>query len=138
MRFNTIRMFFGLVLMLSSGSSQSDDVKKGRDVFLSNCLGCHSFACNRDGTYSYAPKLAGLFGRKAGGVSGFTGYSSGIKTSGITWNDDTLNSFFINPSAVILEMDNLAYHNVGKPSEVEWLIEYLKTEDESVDFYCKE
>ena len=101
-------------------------------------MGCHSFACNRDGLYSYAPKLAGLFGRKAGGVSDFTGYSSGLKNSGITWNDDTLNSFFINPSAVTPEMDNLAYHNVGKPSEVEQLIEYLKTEDESIDFYCKE
>jgi cytochrome c2 len=131
-------MFFGLVLIGSSVSSQADDKKIGQDVYLSYCLGCHSFACNRDGLYSYAPKLAGLFGRTAGGVSDFTGYSSGLINSEITWNDDTLNSLFINPSAVIPEMDNLAYHNVGKPSEVEQLIEYLKTEDESIDFYCKE
>jgi hypothetical protein len=35
------------------------------------------------------PKLAGVYGRKAGSVPGFD-YSQGLKNSGLTWNDATL------------------------------------------------
>jgi cytochrome c len=138
MRIYTIVKFFGSLLIVCSGSSQANDTEIGRDVYLSYCVACHAFACNRDGADSYAPKLSGLTGRKVGGVSDFTGYSSSLKNSEIMWNDDTLNSFFMNPSAVLPEMDDLNYHKVGKDSEVEQLVEYLKTEDESVDFLCEE
>ncbi len=46
----------------------ADDASKGRDYFLSQCIACHAFSCNRKTDYANSPKLGGIFGRKEGGV----------------------------------------------------------------------
>jgi cytochrome c2 len=132
-----IRLAVTLLMVFSSAVS-GDEVEKGRDVYLSYCVACHAFSCNRDGADAYSPKLSGLIGRKAGGLGDFTGYSQGLKNSEVIWDDETLKSFFMTPSTVIPEMEGQEYHKVGKSDEVRQLIAYLKTEDPSVNYLCVE
>jgi len=47
------------------------------------------------------PRLAGIPGRKAGSVAGFD-YSTGLRTSGIDWNDATLEKWLSDPDMVDL------------------------------------
>ena len=58
------------LLLLGLPAAYADDASEGRDLFLRQCLGCHAFACNKQG-----PKLGGLFGRKAASVADYKGYS---------------------------------------------------------------
>ena len=46
------------------------------------------------------PRLAGVYGRKAGSVTGFA-YSPGLKNSGITWTDATLERWLTDPDRVV-------------------------------------
>ena len=97
-----------------SSAASGDESKKDLDVYLSYCVACHAFSCNRDGSEAYSAKLSGLIGRNAGGLEDFTGYSEGLKNSKVIWNRETLDSFFMTPSAVIPEMEVREYHKVGK------------------------
>ena len=116
----------------------ADDVSKGRDAFLSLCIACHAFSCNRETHEANSPKLSGLFGRKAGSVEDFTGYSEGFKNSEVIWDDETLEEFFENPSFVASESTaGPEWHRVGASDVRRQLIAYLKTEDQSVDVFCK-
>jgi cytochrome c len=69
------------------------------------------------------PRLAGVFGRKAGGVPGFT-YSAGLKSSGLTWTEATLEKWLSDPDMVV--PDNNMSFSVPKAEERRDLIAYLK------------
>ena len=65
----------------SAGGSEAalagdGDAARGKAVFEKRCTGCHAMDADREG-----PRLAGVYGRKAGSVPGFT-YSAGLKNSG--------------------------------------------------------
>jgi cytochrome c len=68
-------------------------------------------------------RLAGVFGRKAGGVSGFT-YSAGLKSSGFTWTEATLEKWLGDPDMVV--PDNNMSFGVPDAEERRDLIAYLK------------
>ena len=130
--------FLFSLLLFNLPEAYSDDVSKGRDYFLNKCIGCHAFACNRDGHESYAPKLGGLFGRKAGGVEDYTGYSDGYKNSKIIWTDETLDEFFkdpgnIDPESIMADKGN---GKIDTAEHRQQIIAYLKTEDPTVNFFC--
>jgi cytochrome c len=94
------------------------DAVRGKEVFEKRCTGCHAMEANREG-----PRLAGVFGRKAGGVVGFN-YSAGLKNSGITWTDATLEKWLSDPDLVV--KDNNMDFRVPKAEERRDLIAYLK------------
>jgi cytochrome c len=94
------------------------DAKRGRAVFDRRCTGCHTMDANREG-----PKLRGVFGRKAGQVPGFI-YTPAFKTSGITWNEESLDRWLSDTDALI--PDNAMGYRVGKPTERADVIAYLK------------
>lgn len=71
------------------------DAARGQVVFQKRCTGCHALEGNREG-----PPLAGVFGRKAGSVAGYS-YSAGLKASGITWNEATLEKWLNDPDMVV-------------------------------------
>src|SRR5260370_37561643 len=76
----------------SEGALAGDgDAVRGKAVFEKRCTGCHAMDADREG-----PRLAGVFGRKAGSVAEFT-YSAGLKNSGITWTDATLERWLSDP-----------------------------------------
>ena len=61
------------------------------------CTVCHSVS---PGQNMVGPSLAGVVGRKAGGVSGFA-YSAGMKSSNLTWNEANLRRYLVDPHAVV-------------------------------------
>ena len=94
------------------------DAALGKAVFEKRCTGCHAMAVDREG-----PRLAGVFGRKAGSVPGFT-YSTGLKDSSVTWNDATLEKWLSDPDLMV--PDNNMSFSVPKPEERRNVIAYLK------------
>jgi cytochrome c len=107
----------------SAGGSEAalagdGDAVRGKAVFEKRCTGCHTMEADREG-----PRLAGVFGRKAGSVAGFA-YSPGLKNSGITWTDATLERWLSDPDLVV--KDNNMSIGVPKAEERRDLIAYLK------------
>ena len=107
----------------SSGGSEATlvgdgDAVRGKAVFEKRCTGCHALDGNREG-----PKLAGVFGRKAGSVAGFE-YSAGLKNSGMTWNEATLERWLSDPDMVVPDT-KMDFH-VPKAQERSDLIAYFK------------
>ena len=69
------------------------------------------------------PRLAGVFGRRAGSVPGFT-YSANLKRSGLTWNESTLERWLADPDTMVPE--NSMGVDVPKASDRRDIIAYLK------------
>jgi cytochrome c len=69
------------------------------------------------------PRLAEVYGRKAGSVAGFT-YSAGLKKSGVTWDEATLEKWLSDPDRMV--PDNNMSFSVPKATERQDLIAYLK------------
>ena len=58
---------------------------------------CHSVEPGKNGI---GPTLAGVVGRKAGAVPGFT-YTEAMKSSNLTWTDANLHRFLGDPAGVV-------------------------------------
>lgn len=85
-----------LALIPASASAQAGDATKGRTVFT-RCAICHSVD---PGVRKLGPSLSGVFGRKAGQVSGFA-YSPAMKASNIVWNGRSIDSFLTDPRKAV-------------------------------------
>jgi cytochrome c len=94
------------------------DAARGKLIFQKRCTGCHAMEGDREG-----PRLAGVFGRKAGSVAGFD-YSAGLKNSGMTWNETTLEKWLTDPDLVVPDT-KMDFH-VPKTQERSDLIAYFK------------
>jgi cytochrome c len=107
----------------ASGGSEATlagpgDPVHGQGVFNKRCTGCHAMAADREG-----PRLSGVYGRKAGSVTGFA-YSKGLKNSGITWNDSTLEKWLSDPD--LMYSDNNMSFSVPRAEERQDLIAFLR------------
>jgi len=98
--------------------SGSGDATRGKSVFDKRCTGCHAMEGDREG-----PRLAGVFSRKAGSVAGFD-YSAGLKKSGITWDEITLDKWLRDPDMLV--PDNKMDFHVPIAQERSDLIAYFK------------
>jgi hypothetical protein len=47
------------------------------------------------------PSLAGLWNRKSGSLPSFTRYSTALKSSGLVWNDQTLDEWVKDPQHIV-------------------------------------
>jgi cytochrome c2 len=86
------------------------------------CGACHSVT---PGDHGIGPSLAGVFGDRAGRQPGFD-YSEPMKTSGLTWNEATLNRFLENPREVV-PGTTMAYAGLKNATQRQAVIDYLKT-----------
>ncbi|WP_158944421.1 heme-binding domain-containing protein [Granulicella sp. S190] len=100
------------------GTGSTGDATRGKIVFERRCTGCHTMEQDREG-----PRLGGVFGRKAGSVTRFN-YSAGLKNSGITWNETTLEKWLSDPDVMV--PDNNMGVGVPKAQERSDLIAYFK------------
>lgn len=101
-----------------AASTGPGDAARGKAVFEKRCTGCHAMDVDREG-----PRLAGVFGRKAGSVPGFT-YSAGLKKSGWIWDEATLEKWLSDPDLMV--RDNKMGIDVPKAQERRNLIAFLK------------
>jgi cytochrome c len=108
-------------LVLSGGIAFAQgDAAHGEQVF-NKCKACHTVdeAKNKVGPY-----LVGIFGRPAGAAEGFK-YSSAMKESGITWNEQTLSEYLADPRGYI-KGNRMAFAGLKDQEDLADLIAYLK------------
>ena len=86
------------------------------------CSACHS---EDPGDNGIGPSLAGVFGAKAGHVGSFD-YSDAMKSSGLTWNEATLNRYLENPQGVV-PGTSMSYNGLKNAQQRKAVIDYLKT-----------
>jgi cytochrome c len=85
------------IAFLPSALAQQGDAGRGQRDFQV-CAPCHSLQPDRNMT---GPSLADLWNRKAGGLPSFSRYSQALKSSGIIWDDTTLNEWLRDPQHLI-------------------------------------
>lgn len=83
----------GLMLPAAASAQQAD----GERLFRQRCGTCHSLepSQNRAG-----PHLSGVIGRTAGSVEGAR-YSAAMRESGITWDNQSLDTFLAAPRQMV-------------------------------------
>ena len=64
---------------------------------FTQCGVCHSVQPGQNGI---GPSLAGVHGRRAGAVAGFS-YTNGMKNLGVSWNDANLDRYLTNPQGMV-------------------------------------
>lgn len=97
------------------------DPARGAKIY-ERCGACHSIDRDRTG-----PRHAGLFGRRAGSVPGFT-YSPAMKKAGaggLVWNETTLDQFLKAPTKFI-PGTRMGYAGIKDDQERADLIAFLK------------
>jgi cytochrome c len=62
------------------------------------CAACHSLEPDKSMT---GPSLSGLWNRKAGDLASFARFSDAVKSSGVVWNDKTLDAWITDPQHFI-------------------------------------
>lgn len=111
---------FGLCLTGTIASAADD---KGKDAFNNTCRTCHSW---KEGDNRLGPNLHGIVGRKAGAVEGFN-YSGAIKSSGITWDESSLDKFITNPDGLIPNNNMKPFTGVSDAATRKLIIDFLKS-----------
>ena len=115
------RLILGL-LILSALAGRTASANEA--AFNNNCRTCHSVKANDN---RVGPSLHGVVGRKAGSAPGFNGYSQGMKNSGITWDEATLDKFIENPDAVVQNNAMKPFKGVPEKSVRAGIVEFLRS-----------
>ncbi|HEX9790253.1 MAG TPA: cytochrome c family protein [Kiloniellales bacterium] len=122
-RFVPAAIALGLTVMLSAGAAHADgDADKGKKVF-NKCKACHTLEAGKN---RVGPSLHGIFGRAAGTVEGFK-YSDAMTSSGITWDEASLDSYLKDPKALV-PGTKMVFAGLKKEDDIQDLLAYLKKE----------
>src|SRR3979411_3344825 len=81
------------IAFLPPALAKLGDAARGQQDFRA-CAPCHSLESDRNMT---GPSLADLWGRKAGSLPSFDRFSDALKTSGIIWDDRSLDGWLTDP-----------------------------------------
>lgn len=109
-------------LLAMPAMALAQDAEAGKKAF-SKCAPCHAIgpgAKNKVGPY-----LNGILGRPAASVEGFN-YSPGLKSSGLTWDDETLHKWLENPKALVAGTKML-FPGVKDETERDDIIAYIES-----------
>lgn len=111
----------GLSTALSPALAAEGNPDRGQRVFNA-CAACHSLEPNRSMT---GPSLADLWNRKAGSLASFARYSSALKSSGVVWNDKSLDDWIKNPQRLIPDND-MPFAGIENDQQRADLLAFLK------------
>jgi cytochrome c len=84
------------------------------------CAACHT----SNGGSSVGPTVKGVYGRKAGSLSGFA-YSPAMRNSGVVWDEKSLDAFIAEPQKTI-PGNHMPFPGVADAKQRAAIVEYLK------------
>jgi len=102
-------------------ASLTGDAAAGEKTFA-QCKACHQAVEGKNGV---GPSLAGIVGRTAGQVAGFS-YSAANKGSGVVWKEETMFEYLEAPQK-FMPGTKMAFAGLKKPQDRANVIAYLKT-----------
>ncbi len=111
-----------VALAASSGPSPAQDAAAGEQVFKRLCSPCHDVG--PEAKVKLGPPLNGIDGRKAGTFDGYN-YSQANKNSGITWNEQSFNSYIRAPMQVV-PGTKMAFVGIKNDKDIGNLWAYLR------------
>ena len=111
----------GLSTALSPTLAAEGNPDRGQRVFNA-CAACHSLEPNRSMT---GPSLADLWNRKAGSLASFPRYTSALKSSGVVWNDKTLDDWINDPQHLI-SGNEMTFQGIKNAQQRADLLAFLK------------
>lgn len=111
-------LVFLIIFPRLSRAEANADADHGKQLFEKRCTGCHSLDKDKEG-----PRLRGVYGRQAGKVSSYN-YSEVLQSSGITWDDVSLNKWLTDPESMVAGTD--MSFRVTQPDERAEIIHFLK------------
>jgi cytochrome c len=114
-------LVFAFAGLTSARPAQAQDA--GEAVFKKNCAICHTTEAGKN---KIGPSLAGIVGRKAGSAPNFT-YSTANKTSNLTWDEPTLETYLEAPTKFI-PGTKMVFAGLKNPDDRKAVIAYLKTQ----------
>ena len=114
-----IALGFGLSTIPASASG---DAAAGEKVFK-KCKACHVVDAEKHKT---GPHLVNLMGRAAGSADGYKKYSNAMKSSGIVWNEETLDGYLEKPKAYV-KGTRMLFAGLRKKEDRANVIAYLKS-----------
>lgn len=101
-------------------ASLTPDAAHGKTIFA-QCKACHAV---EEGKNMVGPSLAGIVGRAAGSVAGYS-YSNANKNSGITWTPEKMFQYLEKPARVV-PGTKMAFAGLPKAQDRADVIAYLK------------
>jgi cytochrome c len=110
-----------LSLLVLPSSAFAQDAAAGEKLFQSRCTTCHAF----DATKKPGPSLAHIVGAKAVGNDPAFKYSKALASSGLTWDEATLDKFLAAPGKLV--PGTTMPISVPNPTERANILAYLKT-----------
>ncbi len=120
MRMLITGLAFALSPLLGDGAGADE---ASPEAFNNNCRTCHSW---KEGDNRLGPNLHGIIGRKAGAAEGFA-YSSAVKSSGITWDEASLDKFIANPNGFLPNNNMKPFTGIGDEATRKKIIDFLKS-----------
>jgi cytochrome c len=87
-------------------------------MLYQGCQACHTVEENDLG-----PRHRGVVGRRAGSIADYN-YSAALKSSGLTWDEATLDRWLTNPSALV--PGTKMFFKLDSPQDRADVIAYLK------------
>ena len=99
-------------LLVAPANAQTSNSNRGQRVFGA-CAACHSLEPNRNMT---GPSLAELWNRKAGTLQSFHRYSPALQSSGIVWNDKTLDEWLKDPQHLV-PGNTMTFQGIGNDQQ---------------------
>jgi len=119
-----LSLFRGLVMVLAvfclAKGVMAGEPTKGKKVF-NKCKACHHINKKKN---KLGPHLVDVMGRAAGSINGYK-YSKVMKTSGIIWDQKTLDGFLKKPKK-FLKGTKMAFVGLRKKKDRDNVIAYLK------------
>ena len=108
-------------IAFSRRSAELGDAARGERDFRA-CAPCHSLEPDRNMT---GPSLAGLWGRKAGSLPSFERYSDALKSSGIIWDDRSLDGWLTDPDGMVPD-NEMPFNGIKDARDRADLLAFLK------------
>ncbi len=117
-----LRALVPLALLSFIGSAHAaGDAEKGKEVFK-QCALCHTVEAGQN---KLGPSLAGVVGRDAASVPGYT-YSKAMKNFQQKWTPEELDKYLADPQHTV-PGTKMAYAGLKNEAQREDVIAYLET-----------